>query len=342
MHILIEGVCKLELKLLLNEVINRKLITLNDLNYKIKSSNYFFLDKNDIPPTIDDMHLKNGNFSLSSGQMLVLFHNLPFILGFNLLNCNFYWQNFLRLLQIVNISLCFFYNDLTVISLQSLIYEYLFHFKKLHPEVEFTPKMHYMIHLPKQLVEFGPLRHHSCFRFEAKHGQIKHYNYTNFKNIYKSVASRHQLWMANKQNNPNYLHEKEDKIMIEELFKDDEKWDILGSIKSLKKFRRFKKNGFIYELNMFVDRCKKEENIFQTLGKIDAIYEKDDIDLIFEIEIFDVLFYESNVNGFLVKSSGKKEYKNVEYFLSKQCLTYVRHDNNVYVQPRYYHKRLNI
>ena len=54
--------------------------------------------------------------------------------------------------------------------MQILIAEYLHNFKILYPRASFIPKMHYMLHLPSQMREFGPLRHHWCMRFEGKNG----------------------------------------------------------------------------------------------------------------------------------------------------------------------------
>ena len=43
---------------------------------------------------------------------------------------------------------------------------------------------------------FGPLRHQWCMRFEAKNHQLKRFVGLNFKNVPKSVASRHQNKMC--------------------------------------------------------------------------------------------------------------------------------------------------
>lgn len=43
---------------------------------------------------------------------------------------------------------------------------------------------------------FGPLRHQWCMRFEAKNHQIKRLVGLNFKNVPKTVATRHQLNMC--------------------------------------------------------------------------------------------------------------------------------------------------
>ena len=53
-----------------------------------------------------------------------------------------------------------------------ILFVYLNTFKELYTEASITPKMHFLTHFPKQLEDFGPLRSHHCFRFEAKNGLL--------------------------------------------------------------------------------------------------------------------------------------------------------------------------
>ena len=77
------------------------------------------------------------------------------------------------------------------------------------------PKLHYLLHLAEQILRqvlidsclhlsiqltpiyrFGPLRHQSCIRFEAKNHHLKRLVGLNFKNVPKSVAERHRYYMC--------------------------------------------------------------------------------------------------------------------------------------------------
>ena len=51
---------------------------------------------------------------------------------------------------------------------------------------------------------YANLRFHSTFRFEAKNGLIKSFNYSNFKNICKSIAYRQEYWVVSKRLNSNW------------------------------------------------------------------------------------------------------------------------------------------
>ena len=56
------------------------------------------------------------------------------------------------------------------------------------------PKTTFLIHLPSQIVQFGPVVRVWAMRFEAKHQQLKKIPKTtkNFKNLPKTSSERHQ------------------------------------------------------------------------------------------------------------------------------------------------------
>ena len=100
-------------------------------------------------------------------------------------------------MQIISIvQICFppVISEETVQELQNAIEAHLHMFKDLFPHVNITLKMHYMLHIPKQILNLGPLVRHSCIRFEAKHRYFKDLApQQNYKNICLSLAERCQL-----------------------------------------------------------------------------------------------------------------------------------------------------
>uniref|UniRef100_A0A1X7SPZ5 Uncharacterized protein n=1 Tax=Amphimedon queenslandica TaxID=400682 RepID=A0A1X7SPZ5_AMPQE len=60
------------------------------------------------------------------------------------------------------------------------------------PQFSVTPKMHYLVHLAKQMTLFGPLIHHLCMRFESKNAQIKSFVTRCFRNVPLFIAIRNQ------------------------------------------------------------------------------------------------------------------------------------------------------
>lgn len=65
---------------------------------------------------------------------------------------------------------------------------------KLYPEESVIPKMHFMVHMPRLMIQFGPLVRHWTMRYEAKHSYFKQLAQSmgNFINLPYSLAMRHQ------------------------------------------------------------------------------------------------------------------------------------------------------
>jgi hypothetical protein len=199
MHVLIQGVCIKELTNLLKYLTFDCNIKLELINTRIISFVYPIIDATDRPNIIKKEHIANGSFAQSAGQMLTLMLNLPFILGDLFTDFDKNWDNFINLHDILNLVFCYFYDEKTIYDLEEKIHEYLIQFKSLYKTASFTPKMHYLSHFPNQLRNFGLIRNHACFRFEAKNGLITDLNYQNFINIAFSCANKHQFWMASKE-----------------------------------------------------------------------------------------------------------------------------------------------
>ena len=60
-------------------------------------------------------------------------------------------------------------------------------------------KMYYIVHLPDQMLQYGPLRHHWCMLSEAKNGFFKQKKWRQFVNIWLSLAIYHKMYMVRRQ-----------------------------------------------------------------------------------------------------------------------------------------------
>ena len=81
---------------------------------------------------LEKSHIDKAEFSLKASQILTLILNIPLIFGDLFENKEKdNWKNFLRLNSIVNIVFAFFYDEKTIICLDSLISKYLNTFKSL-------------------------------------------------------------------------------------------------------------------------------------------------------------------------------------------------------------------
>lgn len=123
-----------------------------------------------------------------------------------------FWKNWLRLLSNVNLCTSTYCSRQTASLLRVIIAKYLYEFQRLYPHASFIPKMHYLVHLPDQMLEYGPLRHLWCMRFEGKNGFFKVKKWRNFRNLPYSLAKYHQLHMLHRQTgsgcstNENFLY----------------------------------------------------------------------------------------------------------------------------------------
>ena len=198
MHVLLEGVVAHQLAHTLYRFIYVQLyFDLKYLNTAILGFRYSYLHSEARPEPVEKKQIDgSGSIKQTASAMLTLVHTLPIIIGHKIPNGDAYWINTLRLIQIVIFCTSFYCTRDTAMYLQNLIAEYLYNFKSLHPKASFIPKMHYMVHLPSQMLMYGPLRHHWCMRFEGKNGYFSNKKYRNFKNVPLSLASRHQMYMA--------------------------------------------------------------------------------------------------------------------------------------------------
>ncbi|XP_013413276.1 uncharacterized protein LOC106175700 [Lingula anatina] len=198
MHDLLEGVCSLEVKLILNGLIQSNVLTIDELNAQIKSFNYGFCDSHNKPTTntITELSLRNpdGASGQSASQMWCLVRYLPLMIGHMVDENNEYWQLLIVLLKCMDII---FSPTVTLgekFYLKELIRDHHNYFLALFPHRHLKPKHHFMVHYPMVIRKIGPLVHFWTMRFEGKHNFFKRIAHVtcNFKNIPKTMALRHQ------------------------------------------------------------------------------------------------------------------------------------------------------
>jgi hypothetical protein len=345
MHVLVEGVCITELKNLLQYATKVKKIDLAKLNKRILNFEYFFIDKDDKPNSINENHILNGSFPLSAGQMITLVLNLPFILGdlFNTFDEN--WLNFINLNQILNLVFSFFYDKITIRDLNHKITDYLEKFHSLYPSANITPKMHYLTHLTSQMKNFGPLRQHACFRCESKNGLIKSLDYKNFINICYSAAEKHQFWMASvelDQKTKKSLKYTDDickidsKTNVESFFFDDLKPKSYLSV-----CKYLKKDGFQFVPGgcLILD-FTLNKNELDSIGMINKIFVVDG-NYVFYVQLYSIRKFHKNLNCLEIDSVLKYKYVYYENLYFKQIQFCKKFSDSLFLQVRYLHHLLS-
>lgn len=197
MHVMLEGALAVEIKNFLTYCIENRRFTFQDLNASIASFDYGHL-VNDKPSPIEPQHLANG-LKQGAAQMLALGNFLPFLIGKWLTNDDRNnLLNYIILLQIKNLSMSFELEIEDAFLLKRMVRVYLTNFFEMYPNQNITPKQHYLVHFYRQILLFGPIRQHSCFRFEGAHAYFKQLivKLKNYINVPYTLAFRRQALMA--------------------------------------------------------------------------------------------------------------------------------------------------
>ncbi|XP_072045638.1 uncharacterized protein [Amphiura filiformis] len=199
MHDFLEGVVPMEIKLVINWLIDEERFTLLELNSRIAAFSYGFVDKQNRPSPITASSLANpkGSSGQTASQMQCLFMNLPMMIGDKVdedEECDV-WELLLILLDIYKLIIAPSISREATFMLKARIGEHHDLFQQLFPDQPLTPKQHHMIHYPRAIRMIGPLSTYSSIRFEAKHKPLKNYARTsnNYINIAKTVAKKHQI-----------------------------------------------------------------------------------------------------------------------------------------------------
>ncbi|CAN7941621.1 unnamed protein product [Ixodes hexagonus] len=191
----LEGIVPRVIKLVLGKLIREHHFTLEFLNDRISSFAYGFSDSTDKPVPIPKQCLgKKGSIPGKAVQKLSLLTFLPLLIGHKVPKGNKTWEMFLRLRCVTDIVLAPSIERSWVPYLEHLIRDFLDSFLEIFPSY-FQPKMHYLLHYPRFINLYGPLRHVWCMRFEGKHQYFKDIARVarNFVNITHTLSKRHQL-----------------------------------------------------------------------------------------------------------------------------------------------------
>uniref|UniRef100_A0A1X7TA47 Uncharacterized protein n=1 Tax=Amphimedon queenslandica TaxID=400682 RepID=A0A1X7TA47_AMPQE len=195
MHDIYEGVAK-ELSLFLTYCTSHGYFTIYELNKRIQHncSRPTLIDT-----TLSTQHANEFKIRQSASQMLSLLQEILLLTGDTIPYNDEYYHSLLILTKISAIALCPVISHDLISYLEILVEEKITCFKDLYPSATIIPKMHYMVHYAPQLRRFGPLINKWTMRCEAKLSFIKLCSQrSNFKQVSKTVAKAHQLWLCYK------------------------------------------------------------------------------------------------------------------------------------------------
>ena len=163
MHDLLEGIIPFIIVKVLKLIVkSRGGPSLAHVNHIIQNFNYGNGEIKNKPALIK----KNDKLRQSSSQIWLLMHCLPIMFVDLVPNIEVTttWKAFKNISMISRIV---FSNNITTKDLYDLREIVVLFFKRMRKlNVKITPKMHHLVHYPRYIQLFGPLKHFYCMRFE--------------------------------------------------------------------------------------------------------------------------------------------------------------------------------
>ena len=212
MHDFLEGTVPHVMKLLIRYWHKEGVVTIQQINAALIAFPYGQNDLKDKPVPISLRVLNDGNISGKAVEKWTLLRMLPFLVGEYVSEDDTYWEIFLLLREIADIILAPAIQVSLLSYLNHIITTFIYEFNAKFPK-KIIPKMHFLLHYPRLIQEYGPLRSLWCMRFEAKHQFFKKIAgvINNFINICYSLARRHQMhqcweWQGSNELGADLVH----------------------------------------------------------------------------------------------------------------------------------------
>lgn len=195
MHDMFEGGFAVVLHQVLKGLTSEGTLTLFDFN-RVAQFKVGFNDKKNKPEELPSNFAKDQRaLKGTASQKWCLFRLLPLMLASSIPEGNAHWEVYLMYREITDMILAPQVPVDFLSYLRDRIQAFLRAFSELYTPATVTPKLHYLVHYPRFIQEYRPLQQYWCMRFESKHQYFKNVasKTKNFKNITKSLSSRHQL-----------------------------------------------------------------------------------------------------------------------------------------------------
>jgi len=206
-HDLLEGIVPAELAMCLEVFLQKQYFDLHWLNTAIKIFPYKFKDAVNRPQSIPETFAAHGTVGGNASENWTLLRLLPVIVGHKVPAGDLVWQLLMDLKDIVELCFAPIISDHCIGYLAMKVADHKVTYRHLFPDKKFKPKHHFVEHYPDLIREYGPLGAMWTMRFEAKHSYFKRVVSESrcFKNLFVTLAQKHQLMMAYHLSLPTYF-----------------------------------------------------------------------------------------------------------------------------------------
>jgi len=287
---------------------------------------------------------EKSKLKMTASEMLCFVRMFGVLMGDHVPENDPFWYLYLLLRKIVDIATSKSVCREDGVALQCLVEEHNRLFLQLS-KTTWKPKFHHLIHYNRVMLRSGPLGLQSCFRFEAKHQQLKAYANVNKSriNVVYSLATKNQLHFCH-----SVLSRKG---IISEMAVGPEDVDNLSNVKYFSKFVRllpravqrnpgdcfvtkwidYKGTKYQSGMALLVDASDDIGPVFGVIHSI-LLFNKEPIFVCFSL---DSICYNEHVAAFQVEVN-HNVFKAVkpEEMLDYQPLSIVKFKGDSYVVPR--------
>ncbi|XP_047129340.1 uncharacterized protein LOC124809332 [Hydra vulgaris] len=175
LHDILEGLMSVNFSVVIKGLVKDKFLTICELRNILKIFKYGITERCDKPlPSNVPLNLVSSNKHISGKavERWSLFYHLPLYIGKIVPKENEYWMLHLLCRRMCQIILSPIIDIEWIPVLTHFITRHHKLLTRLNPK-SFTPKIHFLVHYPGMIAQFGPLRLLWCLRFEATHQYFK-------------------------------------------------------------------------------------------------------------------------------------------------------------------------
>ncbi|KAL7297519.1 hypothetical protein TKK_0009880 [Trichogramma kaykai] len=315
MHDVLEGQAQTDLKLVISKFIQdgKYNITLNDINNNIKNFNYGPINNKNRPSPIIMTSISDVKIQERAVQTWCLLRIFPFIVSEKVSEDDPYLQHIININKINEIIFASKIPLSCLPYLQELIDGHIEKFQKLFPQEILRNKFMHMRHYSMCIKKNGPLRHLSCFKYEAKHSLFKKYgtlcsNYINISKTMMNIAQMAQcsVWGTDTPNirekyrySPNNGLSMKDKDIIQKNFENDVNIDNFKATNSIEIYGKMYKNGLFVVIDSGTSDAYNDMPLF---AKIHNIYICEE-NVFFYCQDFEALYLDKALNAYKIKET---------------------------------------
>ncbi|KAJ8674054.1 hypothetical protein QAD02_005316 [Eretmocerus hayati] len=315
----------------LNGLLEDPYFDLHTLNARVKEFNYGSSDSMNKPPPITAERLLKRNLKMSASEMLNFVRYFGLIMGDRIPTEDKHYRSYLYVRKILDILMSPRIVRADARILQDLVTELNRLFIDLYGKLK--PKLHFLIHYARLILELGPVVNFWAMRFESNHRPIKTVAESTHSttNLLKTIATKMSLEMCQMMHSLRFdpttiygsidSNAHHDCHFGHELSNDPCKYYVEISV-----------NNVQYKIGTHL--VLSLENSEVEFGKIIEVVSTPD-GIYFNFEVFEELYSNFHYHAYVVSRTRKFKLMELSRVPKIAPVLLVEKDGDLYISPRY-------